>query len=49
MAVGSGDLDSALVVGVEKMTDKAGKEVTAALATAADADYEVEQGSRLWG
>jgi acetyl-CoA C-acetyltransferase len=26
------------------MTDKAGKDVTAALATAADADYEVEQG-----
>ena len=44
MAVGSGEIDSALVVGVEKMTDKAGREVTAALATAADADYEVEQG-----
>ncbi|HEX5840295.1 MAG TPA: beta-ketoacyl synthase N-terminal-like domain-containing protein, partial [Anaerolineales bacterium] len=49
MAVGSGDLDSALVVGVEKMTDKAGKEVTAALATAADADYEVEQGISFVG
>jgi acetyl-CoA C-acetyltransferase len=44
MAVASGELESALVVGVEKMTDKAGKDVTAALATAADADYEVEQG-----
>lgn len=44
MAVGSGEIDSALVVGVEKMTDKAGREVTSALATAADADYEVEQG-----
>ena len=49
MAVGSGDLDSVLVVGVEKMTDKAGKEVTAALATAADADYEVEQGISFVG
>jgi acetyl-CoA C-acetyltransferase len=49
MAVGSGDLDSALVVGVEKMTDKAGKDVTAALATAADADYEVEQGISFVG
>ena len=49
MAVGSGDLDSALVVGVEKMTDKAGREVTAALATAADADYEVEQGISFVG
>ncbi|MBI5963030.1 MAG: thiolase domain-containing protein [Chloroflexi bacterium] len=44
MAVASGDVESALVVGVEKMTDKAGRDVTAALATAADADYEVEQG-----
>jgi acetyl-CoA C-acetyltransferase len=49
MAVGSGDVDSALVVGVEKMTDKAGKDVTAALATAADADYEVEQGISFVG
>jgi acetyl-CoA C-acetyltransferase len=44
MAVASGEIDSALVVGVEKMTDKAGHDVTAALATAADADYEGEQG-----
>jgi len=44
MAVASGEMDSALIVGVEKMTDKAGHDVTAALATAADADYEVEQG-----
>jgi acetyl-CoA C-acetyltransferase len=49
MAVASGDLDSALVVGVEKMTDKAGHDVTAALATAADADYEVEQGISFVG
>jgi acetyl-CoA C-acetyltransferase len=49
MAVASGEIDSALVVGVEKMTDKAGREVTAALATAADADYEVEQGVSFVG
>jgi acetyl-CoA C-acetyltransferase len=49
MAVASGDVDSALVIGVEKMTDKAGHDVTAALATAADADYEVEQGVSFVG
>jgi acetyl-CoA C-acetyltransferase len=49
MAVASGEIDSALVVGVEKMTDKAGRDVTAALATAADADYEVEQGVSFVG
>lgn len=49
MAVASGDVESALVLGVEKMTDKAGKDVTAALATAADADYEGEQGISFVG
>lgn len=49
MAVAAGDIDSALVVGVEKMTDKAGHDITAALATAADADYEVEQGVSFVG
>src|SRR5215213_2854527 len=49
MAIAAGDIDSALVVGVEKMTDKAGHDVTAALATAADADYEVEQGISFVG
>jgi acetyl-CoA C-acetyltransferase len=49
MAVASGELESALVVGVEKMTDKAGHDVTAALATAADADYEVDQGLSFVG
>lgn len=49
MAVASGEIDSALVVGVEKMTDKAGRDVTAALATAADADYEGEQGISFVG
>ncbi|MEW6084902.1 MAG: thiolase domain-containing protein [Chloroflexota bacterium] len=49
MAVAAGDIDSALVVGVEKMTDKAGHDVTSALATAADADYELEQGISFVG
>jgi len=49
MAVASGEIESALVVGVEKMTDKPGREVTSALATAADADYEVEQGISFVG
>ena len=49
MAVAAGEIESALVVGVEKMTDKAGHDVTAALATAADADYEVEQGISFVG
>src|SRR5512147_1874345 len=49
MAVAAGDVESALVVGVEKMTDKAGRDVTAALATAADSDYEVEQGVTFVG
>jgi acetyl-CoA C-acetyltransferase len=49
MAVASGEIDSALVVGVEKMSDKTGHDITAALATAADADYEVEQGISFVG
>jgi acetyl-CoA C-acetyltransferase len=44
MAVASGEVESALVIGVEKMTDSPGDEITAALATAADADWEADQG-----
>jgi acetyl-CoA C-acetyltransferase len=44
MAVAAGAVETAVVVGVEKMTDKGGGEVTAALATAADADYEAAMG-----
>lgn len=44
MAVGSGMMEIALVVGVEKMTDSPGSEITAQLATAADADWEASQG-----
>jgi acetyl-CoA C-acetyltransferase len=49
MAVACGELDSAIVVGVEKMTDRHPHEVTAALATAADADYEVDMGVSFVG
>ena len=44
MAISSGEIDSAVVVGVEKMTDSPGAEITAALATAADGDWEVDLG-----
>lgn len=44
MAVASGAVDSAIVLGVEKMIDSPSDEITAALATAADADWEVDQG-----
>jgi acetyl-CoA C-acetyltransferase len=45
LAVGSGLIDTALVVGVEKMTDKVGAGVTAAAASAADSDWEASQGA----
>lgn len=44
IAVASGEMDSAIVVGVEKMTDAKPAETTAALAAAADADWEAAQG-----
>jgi acetyl-CoA C-acetyltransferase len=44
MAVASGLVDCALVVGVEKFTDMVGAEVDAALATATDGDFEAIQG-----
>ena len=40
MAVGSGEKDCALAVGVEKMTETLSMKTGEALATAADADYE---------
>ncbi|MBT3336931.1 MAG: thiolase domain-containing protein [Anaerolineae bacterium] len=49
MAVASGEIDSAMIVGVEKMTDSAPTEVTSALATAADSDWELEQGVSFVG
>ncbi|MCP4363593.1 MAG: thiolase domain-containing protein [Chloroflexi bacterium] len=44
LAVQSGLVETALVVGVEKMTDETGSPVTAALASGLDADYEVMHG-----
>ncbi|HXF84127.1 MAG TPA: beta-ketoacyl synthase N-terminal-like domain-containing protein [Anaerolineales bacterium] len=44
LAVKSGLVDVALVVGVEKFTDKVGAGVDAALATTGDADFESVQG-----
>jgi acetyl-CoA C-acetyltransferase len=44
MAVASGLVDTALVVGVEKFSDTIGAEVDAALATTDDGDYESIQG-----
>ncbi len=40
IAIGSGQMDAVLVIGVEKMTETIFEETTAALVTAADADYE---------
>lgn len=47
LAVASGMVDVALVVGVEKFTDKVGSGVEEALATAGDADYEAIHGMTL--
>ena len=47
LAVLSGQVDTALVVGVEKVTDTVGGKVEHALATALDADYEAEHGLTL--
>lgn len=44
VAVASGMVDTALVVGVEKFTDRIGPGVDAALATTGDADFEAVHG-----
>jgi len=44
LAVKSGMVDVALVVGVEKFTDRVGAGVEAALSTASDSDFEAIQG-----
>jgi acetyl-CoA C-acetyltransferase len=44
MAVASGLVEVALVVGVEKFSDVVGPDVDAALATSGDSDYEAVQG-----
>ena len=45
MAVASGDIDTAIAVGAEKMTDAPSEEITAELAAAADSEYERENGA----
>jgi acetyl-CoA C-acetyltransferase len=49
LAVKSGLIETALVVGVEKMTDQVGNSVTAVLASALDADYEAIHGLTIAG
>lgn len=44
MAVASGVMNAVLVIGVEKMLDSSPRQTTAALAQAADADYETPSG-----
>ncbi len=44
LAIKSGFVDVALVVGVEKLTDKVGPQVDSAIATSLDSDYEAVQG-----
>ena len=44
LAIASGMVDVALVVGVEKFTDQVGSGVETALATASDSDFEAVQG-----
>ena len=49
MAIASGFHDVVLVAGLEKMTDTVGKDTTAGLATAADAEYEALHGVSFVG
>lgn len=44
LALASGQIETALIVGVEKMTDSPSSEITNTLSTAADADLEVDMG-----
>ena len=44
LAISSGMVDVALVVGVEKFTDKVGSEVEEAVSTTSDSDFEAVQG-----
>jgi acetyl-CoA C-acetyltransferase len=49
LAVAAGACDTALAVGVEKMTDGVGETVAAGLATAADQDFEASHGFTFVG
>ncbi len=44
LSVASGEIDIAMALGVEKMTDSPTAEITTELATAADSDWEKDQG-----
>jgi acetyl-CoA C-acetyltransferase len=44
LALATGFIDAALVVGVEKVTDRSSAEIQAALSTSSDADYEAVHG-----
>jgi acetyl-CoA C-acetyltransferase len=44
LAISSGMVDTAIIVGVEKFTDRVGPNVEAAIATSTDSDYEAMQG-----
>ncbi|MDP6769591.1 MAG: beta-ketoacyl synthase N-terminal-like domain-containing protein [Anaerolineales bacterium] len=44
LAIRSGEINTALVVGVEKMTDAVGTDVTTAIAGGADSDWELAHG-----
>ena len=44
LAVASGQVDSVLVMGIEKLTDRIGPKVESALSTQTDSDYEAVQG-----
>ncbi len=48
-AVASGEMDLAVAVGVEKMTDSPSAEITSALATASDSDWEADMGVSFVG
>lgn len=49
LAVAGGEMEAVLVIGVEKLTESPGRQTTAALATAADADYELVHGVSFVG
>ncbi len=49
LAIKSGMVDAALVVGVEKFTDRVGSGVEEAIATASDSDFEAIQGMTSTG
>lgn len=49
MAIAAGEMETALIIGAEKMTDSPGSEITYNLATAADADLEADMGASFVG